>query len=263
LVEEDSAMPPRRRTKRNRVFRSGKIIFGYGDSTIDCLILDESSQGVLVETAAPTEVPEKVQIQIIGRGTFRAIRRWALGNSIGFEFVESSNMHDRTFVAKSEKQSALIMKLHALMAADAPPRMSESNYPSPFSSRMAGRIKHSLGDLFSLKNFGVNLTHLKPGAVSSLHHKHSRQDEFIYVVSGGPILCVDDGEIQLRAGMVSGFAAGGTAHHLENRTDQECVILEVGDRAKDDQVSYPDDDIKSALDETGKRKFSHKNGKEY
>ncbi len=67
----------------------------------------------------------------------------------------------------------------ALVAADVPPRTKPSNYPEPFASRMAGRVKRPLGDLFGLKNFGVNLTCLLPGAVSALHHRHSRQDEFI------------------------------------------------------------------------------------
>ena len=51
----------------------------------------------------------------------------------------------------------------ALVAADVPPRAKLSNYPEPFFSRMAGRDKRPLGDLFGLTNFGVNLTRLKPG----------------------------------------------------------------------------------------------------
>ena len=103
----------------------------------------------------------------------------------------------------------------ALVAADASPRIKPSNYPEPFASRMGERLKRPLGDLFGLKNFGVNLTRLSPGTVSALHHTHSRQDEFIYVVEGEPTLFTDAGETRLRPGMVAGFAAGGTAHHLE------------------------------------------------
>ena len=53
----------------------------------------------------------------------------------------------------------------AIVAAEAPLRAKRSNYPEPFASRMAGRRKHPLGDLFGLANFGVNLTRLAPGAV--------------------------------------------------------------------------------------------------
>ena len=69
----------------------------------------------------------------------------------------------------------------AVQAAEAPPRRRPSNYPEPFASRMAGREKRPLGDLFGLTNFGVNLTRLSPGAVSALRHAHSRQDEFVYM----------------------------------------------------------------------------------
>jgi uncharacterized cupin superfamily protein len=56
----------------------------------------------------------------------------------------------------------------AIVAAETPVRTRASHYPEPFASRMAGREKRPLGDLFGLKNFGVNLTRLAPGAVSAL-----------------------------------------------------------------------------------------------
>ena len=151
----------------------------------------------------------------------------------------------------------------ALLAADAPPRTKPSNYPEPFASRMVGRTKRPLSDLFGLKNFGVNLTRLAPGAVSSLHHQHSRQDEFIYVIEGRPTLFVADEKIELCPGMVAGFPAGGPAHHLQNRTDGDCVVLELGDRSEDDEVDYPADDIRAVLGSDGKWRFTHKTGEVY
>ncbi|MGB4924568.1 MAG: cupin, partial [Candidatus Nitrotoga sp.] len=56
----------------------------------------------------------------------------------------------------------------AVMAAQVTPRAKLSNYPEPFASRMKGREKRPLGDLFGLSNFGVNLTRLSPGAASAL-----------------------------------------------------------------------------------------------
>ena len=70
----------------------------------------------------------------------------------------------------------------AIVAEEVPPRTKATSYPEPFASRMAGRRKHPLGDLFGLTNFGVNLTRLAPGAVSALRHSHTRQDEFFYVL---------------------------------------------------------------------------------
>ena len=151
----------------------------------------------------------------------------------------------------------------ALVAADSAPRTKPSNYPEPFASRMDGRVKRPLGDLFGIESFGVNLTRLKPGALSALHHQHSRQDEFIFVVEGEPTLVIDAEELQLRPGMVAGFPAGGAAHHLENRTERDCVILEVGDRAQGDEVSYPADDIVALMSADGKWRFAHKDGTAY
>jgi uncharacterized cupin superfamily protein len=151
----------------------------------------------------------------------------------------------------------------AVIAVEAPPRGKQSNYPKPFATLVAGRLKSPLGDLFGLKNFGVNLTRLLPGAVSALHHTHSRQDEFIYVIEGKPTLITDAGETELRPGMAAGFPASGTAHHLENRTARDCVILEVGDRTEGDEVNYPTDDIQSVMGDDGRWRFSHKDGKAY
>src|SRR5437867_9573966 len=107
----------------------------------------------------------------------------------------------------------------AIAAVAAPPRTKPTNYPEPFASRMAGREKRPLGDLFGLTNFGVNLTRLAPGAISSLRHAHSRQDELIYVLEGRPTLVTNAGETPLSPGMCAGFKAGdGDAHHLVNRT---------------------------------------------
>jgi uncharacterized cupin superfamily protein len=155
------------------------------------------------------------------------------------------------------------MNSPAIRAADAAPRTKPSNYPEPFATRVAGRIKRPLGDLFGLTNFGVNLTRLTPGTVSALHHSHSHQDEFIYVLEGSAVLVTDQGETPLSSGMVAGFPAGGTPHHLENRSGEDCVILEIGDRTPRDEVSYPKDDLATVADVGGKRLFVHKDGTPY
>lgn len=152
----------------------------------------------------------------------------------------------------------------ALVAADAPPRQRRTNYPEPFASRVAGREKRPLGEAFGLRSFGVNLTRLAPGAVSALRHAHSRQDEFVYVLSGRPTLVTDRGETPLAPDMCAGFASGsGEAHHLVNRTDADVLILEVGDRSPGDAVTYPDDDIQAVLGDDGGWRFAHKDGNPY
>jgi len=151
----------------------------------------------------------------------------------------------------------------AVVAAEAPPRTKASIYPEPFASRMGGRRKHPLGDVFGLTNFGVNLTRLAPRAVSALRHAHTKQDEFVYILKGYPILHTDEGRTPLSPGMCAGFKAGtGNGHHLVNESEEEVVYLEVGDRTPGDEGSYPDDDLKATL-VRGTWEFVHKDGTPY
>jgi uncharacterized cupin superfamily protein len=151
----------------------------------------------------------------------------------------------------------------AIAAAEAPARTRPSNYPEPFASRMAGRLKRPLGDVFGLSNFGVNLTRLAPGAVSALRHAHSKQDELVYILEGHPTLHTDEGRTRLAPGMCAGFRKGtGNGHRLVNETGADVVYLEIGDRTPGDEGTYPDDDIKATLVD-GKWKFVHKDGSPY
>lgn len=150
----------------------------------------------------------------------------------------------------------------AIAALDVAVRSKPSVYPDPFSARVAGRIKRQLGDFFGLQNFGVNLTELSPGAQSALLHRHSRQDELIYILEGTPTLRMEDGEQLLQPGMCAGFPAGGTAHHLINRTKTIVRYLEIGDRRPGDEGSYPEDDLQAIMEE-GKWVFKHKDGSAY
>lgn len=151
----------------------------------------------------------------------------------------------------------------AVRATDVPARVRKSVYPEPFASRMQGREKRVLGDLFGLQNFGVNLTRLEPGGSSALRHAHALQDEFIYVLEGQPTLLTDAGATPMAPGMCAGFRAGtGDAHQLINETDQAAVYLEIGDRSPGDQVIYPDDDLR-AESVNGAWVFLHKDGSPY
>ena len=150
-----------------------------------------------------------------------------------------------------------------ILALDIPARTAPSLYPEPFASRVAGREKRQLGDFFGLTNYGINLTRLKPKAISALRHAHSKQDEFMYILQGRPTLQTDDGRFQLSPGMCIGFPAGkGNANNLINETLEDVLYLEIGDRTPGDEVIYPDDDIQ-ASEVHGKWAFTHKDGSPY
>jgi len=148
----------------------------------------------------------------------------------------------------------------AIRAAEAPLRARPAGYPADLAARIAGREKRPLGDLFGLGVFGVNLTRLAPGTWSALHHSHTRQDEFVYVLEGTPTLVTEAGETSLAPGMCAGFPSGGSAHHLENRSGADVVILEIGDRTPGDAVAYPDDDLTAATGPDGRYRYTRKDG---
>lgn len=151
----------------------------------------------------------------------------------------------------------------AVAATDVAPRNIASGYPEPFRPRVTGREKRVLGDLFGLSNFGVNLTRLKPGAMSALRHAHEKQDEFVYILEGHPTLVTNAGETRLAPGMCAGFKAGdGDAHHLVNRGTGDVLYLEIGDRTPMESCSYPDDDL-SYSNVGGSGRFMHKDGSPY
>jgi uncharacterized cupin superfamily protein len=152
------------------------------------------------------------------------------------------------------------VRTEPLSAVDVP-AVSRTIYPEPFATQVAGRLKRRLGDQFGLANFGVNLTELAPGAVSALLHHHSRQDEFVYILSGSPILVLDNNEYPLRAGDCCGFKAGnGVAHQLVNRSGQPVQYLEIGDRSTGDYAEYPRDDLKFTQVEGGAWILTRKDG---
>ncbi|MBS0393761.1 MAG: cupin domain-containing protein [Proteobacteria bacterium] len=148
----------------------------------------------------------------------------------------------------------------ALDVAAAPRR---TIYPPPFAARVAGRERRRLGDVFGLRNFGVNLTRLEPGAQSALRHRHTVQDEFVYIVEGTPTLVTDDGEVELQPGSCAGFAARGSAHHLVNRSGRDVLYLEVGDRLPGDSAEYPDDDLAATQAPDGTWRVTHRDGTAY
>ncbi|MBI3707343.1 MAG: cupin domain-containing protein [Proteobacteria bacterium] len=136
-----------------------------------------------------------------------------------------------------------------------------SGYPDPFHKPCATRSKRALGDAFGLKNFGVNLVRLPPGAWSSQRHWHTRQDELVYIVEGEITLVTDSGEQTMKPGMIAGFPAGkADGHHLINKTGRDAVYLEIGDRSSGDEAAYPDVDLHAV---PGPSIAMHKDGTKY
>jgi uncharacterized cupin superfamily protein len=136
-------------------------------------------------------------------------------------------------------------------------------YPAPLDKGFEGRLKRALTDRLGLSQFGVNLTTLEPGAMSSHRHYHMKEDEFIYMLSGELVLVTMDGEQILKPAMAVGFPAGDrNAHHLINRSSVPATYLEIGTRSPDEDATYPDVDL-VGVKRGGKFRFFHKDGSPY
>ena len=156
------------------------------------------------------------------------------------------------------------MRIKPIRAEDVEARKGETIYPKPFSAVVAGRTKRKLGDAFGLTNFGINLTHLDPGAASALCHWHSVQDEFIYVPEGTATVVFGDDEYQLVSGDCIGFKAGtGIAHQVVNRTDEPVTYIEIGDRSLGEKREYSEADLTFKLGADGNPIALHKDGTPY
>jgi uncharacterized cupin superfamily protein len=117
-------------------------------------------------------------------------------------------------------------------------------YPPPYDEPCRARERRKLGDAAGLTQFGVNLLRLAPGVWSSQRHWHLAQDEFVYVVEGEVVLVTNAGEEILKAGDCAGFRCGEEdGHHLQNRSDRDALLLEIGTRIAGDGASYPDIDL--------------------
>lgn len=98
---------------------------------------------------------------------------------------------------------------------DGLPVRTGSDYPGPFRSQVLPREKRALGDAAGLTRIGVNHTVLAPGTASSMRHRHTHEDELIYLLAG---------ERTIRAGQFAGFPAGrADGHQFLNRGTMPAV----------------------------------------
>ena len=141
------------------------------------------------------------------------------------------------------------------------PESNQTSYPALFREANQRRWNRRVGDQFGLENFGVNITRIIPGGQSSSRHWHSRQDEFVYVMAGDVVLETNAGEQPLSPGMCVGFPAGAeNGHRFVNRGAGDVLLLVVGDRTSNDEVTYPDLDLHGRMDANGRYRFTRKNG---
>ncbi|WP_426689651.1 cupin domain-containing protein [Rhodanobacter ginsengiterrae] len=136
-----------------------------------------------------------------------------------------------------------------------------SDYPAPYDQAVSQRMRKALGRAGGLVDLGVNLVQLPAGAWSSQRHWHTREEEFVYVLSGEVTLISNAGEQMLRAGDAAAFPRNvDDGHHLVNRSGETAVYLDIGSRCDDDACHYSDIDLDLA---PGVEHYLHKDGTPY
>jgi uncharacterized cupin superfamily protein len=142
---------------------------------------------------------------------------------------------------------------------DTIPQTNRTGYPAPFDAPVAGRWYRRLAPPSGLTRMGASHVVLKPGAWSSQRHWHAEEDELVVMIAGEAVLIEDGGETVLRAGDVAAFPKGvRDGHHMQNRSDADCVFVAISAGPADDWGEYPDIDLRFRGDD-----YEHKDGTPY
>jgi len=127
---------------------------------------------------------------------------------------------------------------------DAIAQTNRTGYPPPYDREVEGRWYRRLAPATALTTFGASHVVLKPGAWSSQRHWHVGEDEFLVMVSGEAVLVDDSGEQVLRPGDCAAFPMNdGNGHHLQNRSEADCVFVVVG-AGENEGGDYSDIDMR-------------------
>jgi len=97
-----------------------------------------------------------------------------------------------------------------------------------------------LSDPTGLSHVGVSLARIPPGKESFALHVHTRQEEWIYVLSGEGRVRFDGEDLAVKQGDFVGFPPNGPAHLVCNPSQQDLVYLQGGDRREGDRGHFPE-----------------------
>jgi hypothetical protein len=87
--EDPTPISERRNASRVPVIKSAKISVGLGGAQgiFNCLVLDESQSGVLVDLGTMVNLPDEVTLHMNSGATYLARRCWSAGTKAGLAFI--------------------------------------------------------------------------------------------------------------------------------------------------------------------------------
>ena len=140
--------------------------------------------------------------------------------------------------------------LYLLRATDISTRSQTFSHPWNPRSELSG---YQMGKATGLRRIGVNIARMPAGKESFVYHSHWSEEEWIYILSGRGVACIDGTDYEVGAGDFMAFPTPGVAHHLRNPFEEELVYLMGGENRDIDVADFPD---------LGKRMFRHPKGVE-
>ena len=91
-----------------------------------------------------------------------------------------------------------------------------------------------------LSRLSLGIARVPPGKESFLYHRHERDEEFLYILSGRGIAEIGEERFEVGPGDFMGFPApDGPAHHLSNPFEEELVYLMGGESSGFDMGHFP------------------------
>lgn len=113
-------LPERRHAVRVPVIKSARIVSAGdgGQSVYNCLVLDESAAGVLVDLGAMFPLPEEMVLHMTGGASYKARRCWAVGTKAGLAFTGPQMLSAETVEKMNQLGGMLLAQgLPATLAA--------------------------------------------------------------------------------------------------------------------------------------------------
>jgi uncharacterized cupin superfamily protein len=152
-------------------------------------------------------------------------------------------LYDAHYVLDRESGAGMKRKIDIQSA----PISAGSRYPEPFGAPCQDKFRCRLAVAAGLKQIGINLLELAPGAWSSQRHWHTQAEEFVYVLEGEVVPVTEGSEEILHAGDCAAFLPGDRdGHHLQNRSGIPARVLEIGSAdMRNDECYYPDIDLRA------------------
>lgn len=84
-VCQDGPPEDKRGAHRDRVLKGAQLAFG--NSTVDCVVLDITVSGARISLGAPIRLPENLALRLRDGTKYPAALRWARGLEVGLEFI--------------------------------------------------------------------------------------------------------------------------------------------------------------------------------